>query len=311
MKRLVVSVLGLAALASAYAAHSADLRDLLRQSQKADERWSYQGTKVLSRRHDGRETSSTVKCYHRAPDRTLLRAVDGDRAGGGVLQLGRQHFITTLDGRYCRTPLPPPVDNTELMLKNYRLRQMRVEPIAGRKCVMVSIEPRYPGNPRKLVWLDVKTGLPLKTEVYTPGGDVERSIFLNIQFRPRLNTSLFRLPPNAVRDESPVVSADFEVVEVLESGYPPGYRLVETSVRRVAGGHVVAFQRFSDGLNTLTLLESRTHPDLASLGGRAAVRGKVGRVHFVLCGDQEPEILRHLANSLHLHGRPLTIRVNS
>lgn len=309
MKRLVASVLGLVALASAYAAHTADLRDLLRQSQKADQRWSYQGTKVLSRRHDGHETSSTVKCYHRAPDRTLLRAVDGDRAGGGVLQLGRQHFIKMSDGRYCRTPLPPPADNTELMLQNYRLRQMRVEPIAGRKCVMVSIEPRYPGNPRKLVWLDVKTGLPLKTEVYTPGGDIERSIFLNIQFNPRLTAGVFRLPANAIRDESPEVAPDFDIVDVRESGYPPGYRLVETSVRLVPDGHVVAFQRFSDGLNTLTLLESRTHPRLTSLGGRAAVHGKVGRVHFVLCGDQEPEILRHFAQSL--QGRPLTIRVNS
>jgi negative regulator of sigma E activity len=286
---------------------AADLRELLRRSVVADRRFSYQGTKVLTRHGDGPSVTTTYKVYHRAPDRTFARAVAGDHPGAQFLQLGRDHFLRpSPHAGFRRPPLPPPADDTDLLLRNYRLRQMRVESIARRKCVMVALEPRYRGNPTKLVWLDVSTALPLKTQIRRADGTVtEESQFLIIQYHPRLAARLF-VPPGAATPEWAEVEPDFDVIEVAPGGIPAGYRLTETLNRRLPDRHIASFQRFSDGLNTLTLIQSRTHPDPGSLGGSPAVEGQVGPVRFAVCGDQEPEVLRRLAGSL--RGGPLSIR---
>lgn len=287
---------------------AADLRELLRRSTHAERRMSYQGRKTLTS-HVGSETVQGIaKVYHDAPDQTLLVGIDGDLEGSRVLQRGREHFRKAPGQPYRQVNHVPSTDNTELMLRNYKLRQMRVEQIARRKCVMVSIEPRKPGNPRKLVWLDIGTALPLKTQIWSADGALtEESAFILIQYRPTLSASTFRLPGNAVRDRWPTANPDFTVVRVSGSGLPPGYQLVETDTRRVPGRGVVSIQRFSDGLNTLTLLESArlTPRQLAELGGSAEVSGKVGSVNYALCGEQQLEALKRVA--LSLQGHPLTI----
>jgi len=288
-------------LGSATAGRAADLRDLLRRSVSADRQYSFQGTKLLTHHVGGQETSGAAKVYHRYPDQTLLVGVNGSLEGSRVLQLGRESYQKVSGGRFRQVDHAPVVDATELMLRNYHLRQMRVEQIARRKCVMVSIEPRYPGNPRKLVWLDVKTALPLKTQVWSPDGQLtDESVFLTIQYQPRLSASLFRLPGNTVRDPWPSANADFNIVEVRGAWLPRGYQLIETATRRLPGRGVVSIQRFSDGLNTLSLLQSRqvSTRELVNLGGSAAISGQVGGVHYALCGDQEPEALRRVAQSL-------------
>ena len=275
------------------------MRDLLRRSVDAERSLSYQGNKNLSRRVRQKLYTTNAQVFHSAPDRTLMVGLTGELADARLLQLGRQHFLKPPRGEYRRTPLPLPLDNTELLLRNYRIRQMRVEPIAGRKTIMAALLPRRPGNPHKLVWLDVKTALPLKTQIRNHKGELtEESQFLTIQYNARFSGSEFTLPATARRDEWPEVNPDFNVLRPRANGIPPGYRLVETSVRRLPGGHVVAFQRLSDGLNTLTVVQSRTHPRLAAVAGSAATRGKVGEVQFVIFGEHDPVVLQRLANNL-------------
>lgn len=309
--RALAGFIGLALIGGgigAGTAEAADLRELLRRSTNAERRISYQGRKTLTSHVGSGTVHGIAKVYHRAPDQTLLVGIDGDLEGSRVLQRGREHFQKARGGPYRQVNHLPSTDNTELMLRNYTLRQMRVEQIARRKCVMVSIEPRKPGNPRKLVWLDVGTALPLKTQIWSAEGTLtEESAFIFIQYGPALADSAFRLPANAVRDRWPTANADFDVVRVAESGLPPGYRLVETDTRRIPNRGIISIQRFSDGLNTLTLLESaRLSPrELVELGGSAEVSGKVGNVNYALCGEQHIEALKRVARSL--QGHPLTI----
>lgn len=296
-----ISLLLSAALSTCTAARGADLRDLLRRSVTAERQISFQGTKLLTHRFGSRESKGTAKVYHRLPDRTLIVGVNGTLEGSRVLQLGRESYQKPNGGLYRQVDHAPVIDATELLLRNYKLRQMRVEPVAQRKCIMVSIEPRYPGNPRKLVWLDVKTALPLKMQIWSQDGQLtDESVFLTIQYQPRLSASLFRLPANTVRDPWPSANADFNIAEVRGSWLPRGYQLIETSTRRIPGRGVVSIQRFSDGLNTLSLLQSShlSARELATLGGSAAFSGQVGGVHYALCGDQQPEALRRVAQSL-------------
>ena len=303
MRRLfaLTALLLVAVAGGVQPAHGADLRDLLRRSAFAEQRISFQGTKLLSGRVGEAESRGTAKVYHRAPDQTLMVGTDGDLDGNRVLQVGREHFQKRRGDFFRQVNHLPSADNTELMLQNYKLREMRTEPIARRKCVMVSIEPKHPGNPRKLVWLDVKTALPLKTQIWSPEGKLcEESYFLTLQYHPKLTRSVFRLPDTTVRDSWPSTNPDFNIVSVPERGLPPGYRLVETSTRQIPGQGIVSIQRFSDGLNTLSLLQSSriSARNLADLGGSAAVSGKVGSVHFALCGEQQPEALRRVTQSI-------------
>lgn len=296
-----ISLIFLGTLSLATAGRAADLRDLLRRSVTAERQVSFQGTKLLTHRSGGREASGTAKVYHRQPDRTLMVGINGSWEGSRILQVGRDNYQKPHGGPFRQVDHAPVIDATELLLRNYRLRQMRVEPIARRKCVMVSIEPRYPGNPRKLVWLDVKTALPLKTQIWSQDGQLtDESVFLTIQYQPRLSASLFRLPPGTVREPWTPANADFNVAEVQGSLLPRGYQLVETSTRRIPGRGVISIQRFSDGLNTLSLLQSPhlSSRELAMLGGSAALSGQVGDVHYALCGEQQPEALRRVAQSL-------------
>jgi negative regulator of sigma E activity len=301
-RHLALTALLLTALVGgARPARGADLRDLLRRSTFAEQRISFQGTKMLTGRVGEAESRGMAKVYHRAPDQTLMVGVDGDLDGNRVLQLGREHFQKRRGDFFRQVNHLPAADSTELMLQNYTLREMRTEQIARRKCVMVSIEPRHRGNPRKLVWLDVKTALPLKTQIWSPDGKLcEESYFLTIQYGPRLSRTVFRLPANTVRNPWPSTNPDFDIVSVPERRLPPGYRLVETTTRQIPGRGIVSIQRFSDGLNTLSLLQSSriSARNLADLGGSAAVSGKVGSVHFALCGEQQPEALRRLTQSI-------------
>jgi negative regulator of sigma E activity len=297
-----------AALLASVPARAADLRDLLRRSAVADKVRTYQGTKVLTRYTDEGATSTTYKVYHRAPDRTRMYGHSGDLRGVTLLQLGRDNYLRYPGSSYYREPsLPPPQDNTELLLQNYSLEQMRVEQIARRRCVMVRLVPKHRGNPTKLVWLDVDTALPLKTQIRAADGTLtEEAQFLIVQYNPKLSAKQFALNGPVV-SEWPAVNPNFNVVEVRKGGLPPGYSLVETLNRLTPNGHIVSLQRFSDGLNTITLLQSKTHPNPGVLGGRAAVQGKVGRVNFAICGEHDPKALRRIASFL--DGRPISIRL--
>jgi negative regulator of sigma E activity len=298
----------LATISAVGTAHAANLHELLRRSVTAERRLSYQGRKALTSRVGDLTIRGVAKVYHDRPDRTLIEGIDGDLHGHRVLQLGRSHFKRTPGDRYRQVNLVPATDITDLMLRNYRLREMRTEQIARRKCVMVSIEPRYPGNPRKLVWLDVRTALPLKTQIWSADGEMtEESAFIFIQYNPPHVVSRFSLPSNTVRAPWPTTDPDFEVVRVAETGLPPGYQLVETDTRSLPGRAIISIQRFSDGLNTLTLLESvrLSAKQLAQLGGSAEYSGQVGAVNFALCGEHDTDALRRVARSL--QGHPLTI----
>lgn len=288
-----------ATVVAAAPASAKDIHELLRKSFSADRRWTYQGTKVLTRRMEGEVGTTTAKVYHQYPDRTLVVGVEGPQRNARILQVGRQHYTKVAYGSYQRTPLPLPVDSSDLLMENYRIRQGRSEKIAGRQCVVVGLYPRFPGNPHKLVWLDIQRAFPLKTQIWSADGELtEESMFLTIQYNPRLNSGMFALPPTARRSEWAEVRPDFEILSVPQNSLPPGYRLVETSTRQVPNGGIVSFQRFCDGLNTLSVIESANHRDLESLGGRVAIRGKVGKVRYVICGEHAPGALRRIDHGL-------------
>lgn len=281
-------------------AGAADLRELIRRSVTAEKRISFQGTKLLTRRVGHDLVSTTARVFHQCPDRTLLEGVSGDLAGARILKVGRQHFQKSPEGRYQRVPLPLFPESTDLLIQNYVPRQMRVESVANRKCILVLLKPRHPGNPSKRVWLDVKSALPLKTQIWSWKGELsEETSFLAIQYHPRLAASLFLLPPQVMGAEWPEVNPDFRVLRPRPGAVPQGYRLVETMNRKLPSGDIVSFQRYCDGLNSITVLQSRTLDEIDVLAGRPALKGRAGGVYFAVYGEQDPSLLRRLVSGFH------------
>lgn len=279
-------------------ARAADLKDLVRRSASVDRFRSYQGRKVLTRYLDNGDVSTTTyKVYHLAPDRTLMEGVDGDLKGARLIQIGRDVYLRKPhDYAYRRPPVPIPQDNTDLLLRNYTLRQMRVEQIARRKCVMISLDPRHKGNPTKLVWIDVRTGLTLKTQLRDASGALtEESYFLLLDYNPKLALRHFRVPGPVV-GEWPSTEPDFEVLRPKK--IPRGYRLVDSPVLRAPSGRILAFLIYSDGLNTLMLIESKTHSNPGSVGGSPSVKGRVGKIHYAICGEHSIAELLRMGKSL-------------
>lgn len=300
-----------AGLLLAWQAQAADLKLLLRRSATVEQRVSYQGRKVLTRHFSGgRVRTTTYKAYHRAPDRTLMFGVDGEQVGTRLVVIGDHHYIRQAYSRTYREPsLPPPRDNTTLLLRNYRVQPMRVEMIARRRCQMIGLWPRYPGNPSKLVWIDLGTGLPLKTQIRAADGSLtEESYFHFIDYKPRLSREMFAIEGPIV-PQWPEVEPDFDVVGVHPESLPRGYVKVRTLNRRTPNGHILSFQRFSDGLNTITLVQSLTHPDPGAVAGSCVVEGRVGRLRYAVCGEHRKDVLLRMAKGL--KRKPLTFRLNN
>lgn len=300
---------GAAALLLACEAQAVNLKDLLRRSATVERKVSYQGRKVLVRYRNGRATSTTYKAYHKAPNRTLMVGVDGGHVGTRLVQINDEHYLRQAYTHTYRQPtLPPPRDNTALLTRNYRIKPLRVEMIARRRCQMVGFWPRHAGNPSKLVWIDLSTGLPLKTQIRAADGSLtEESYFLFIDYRPQFSRGMFTIEGDIVQ-EWPEVEPNFDVVRVRPEALPAGYRLVRTLNRRSPKGHVFSFQRFSNGLNTITLAQSRTHPDPGMVTGACAVEGRIGRIRYAICGEHRQDVLVRMAKGL--KGKPVTIQVS-
>src|SRR4051812_2750627 len=106
-------------------ARAANPHELLTRSVTIDRFVSYQGKKVLTKWFKGSESVSIVKTYHVAPGHTMIIGVDGALEGVRLLQVNHDHFIKVGDGQYAWNPAPEPGDNTQLLVRNYRIKQMR------------------------------------------------------------------------------------------------------------------------------------------------------------------------------------------
>lgn len=278
-----------------------DPETLLRSSESAETRVDYSGVKSL-RSNFGRrpeQEERKVKVYHRAPDQTRTEFLSGGPVGSVLIQRGDRHYWLEPGNRVRRVPPRNPPGRMDLLLENYRVRKLGFEKIAGRGAVMLAIEPKYPGNPKKHVWIDPRSGLTLKSQVFSSSGELrEESAFVEIDCHPTLSDSQFEVPTGAPPLEPPrPVQLDFAPRRPRH--LPPGYLLVSTSTMLDRRGRVVHHMRYTDGLNTLSLFEARATPNPdGPLMRDARQSGIIGDIRYSIAGDTSPEELRKMAESL-------------
>src|SRR5262249_311304 len=141
---------------------------LLQRGERAERRAIYSGLKVIRAScsaRSGGEYLRKARIWHGGWRQTRLEFL---RTDGGpapvVIENGSMRWLYSPKRRLWR-PIcwHEPEPRLDLLLRNYQVIPGSVEVVAGRRVLRVMIEPRFPGNPRKHSWLDLATGVALRS----------------------------------------------------------------------------------------------------------------------------------------------------
>jgi outer membrane lipoprotein-sorting protein len=168
-------------------------------------------------------------------------------------------------------------------LVSYDLQSSPSEAVAGRRTHMYAFQPRQRGSrPARKVWVDVETGLILKTEIYSPDEKLFwLSVFEDIDYRPAVNPASFTMSiPSGARvveagEEQcygPGEAQEIAGLPLVLPRYLPG-GFVQKCIR---ARHLRDYREikvlYSDGLSLLTLFESSRLRPFGGAGSGLSVR---------------------------------------
>jgi hypothetical protein len=299
---------------------------LLRRGDQAERTAVFYGVKVIRATGDcqarggasgrpmasnepGKPYERSVRIWHGGPGQTRLEFL---RAGGGaapvVIENGSQRWCYS-PRRNAWRPIAwhAPEPRLELLLRNYRVIPAGEGKIAGRRVLQVRIEPRYPGNPRKCSWLDLSTGIALRSDLYDRSGHrVSTSEFLQFEPRASLPPYLFQPPAGGAPEPVEAGEARFSNDPALPRRLPRGY-VLDRLTRTRRGGAEIVRARYTDGLNVLSLTHWRGPGGPGGPGDPGNERFRTpgeqlrwtrGDLTIVLAGDLDRAELRRIAASV-------------
>ena len=236
---------------------------------------------------------SGVYVYHHGEHVEVLRVLhrtdaNGEQAKIEVMDGTSRQFLRINNDVYCQLP-----DGKHVQLERNALRRFfpdllpaqpaslldfyeaklgGVERVAGRSCQVVTLAPRDGYRYAYNLWLDKRTGLPLKARVVNDNGSVvSMFVFSEIQIgkAPDIRNDMAGKIIQKTHSDKPVVSA-WSVTP------PPGYEQVQDAVRSLPGKRApVTHLVFSDGLSVLSMFVEPADPQVQSLHGLSA-EGAIG-----------------------------------
>jgi sigma-E factor negative regulatory protein RseB len=141
----------------------------------------------------------------------------------------------------------------------YDVRIVREERVAGRKALVVAIQPHDDYRFGHRLWLDLATAFPLQTQLIGVDGDAIEAIkFVDIaldrdidagELQPTYDTAGFRWVNEPRRRVSRAVASDW-----VSGDLPAGFRLLATHEEEVPGStDPVTHMLFSDGLANVSV----------------------------------------------------------
>lgn len=272
---------GLIGLAAASAtAHADSALDWLNRAVGAARQLNYSGVYVY---HHG-EHVDVQRVLHRADAAGEQEKVEVmDSAPRQYLRINSDIYCYLPDGKQVRIernttrrffPALLPAQPASL-LDYYEAKLAGSERVAGRNCQIVVLEPRDEYRYPLTLWLDKRTGLPLKSRVNNAsGGVVSMFVFSEIQIGQAPDVALFR---NDLSGRRIVKAGNEGPMDVAWSVKPPpGYKQVQAAVRRLPGKKApVTHLVFSDGLSVLSMFMEPMDPQGDRLNGLSA-EGVIG-----------------------------------
>lgn len=161
------------------------------------------------------------------------------------------------------------------LLEYYDAKLGGSERVAGRNCQILILEPRDGYRYAYNLWLDKRTGLPLKSRIINNnGGVVSMFVFSEIQIGKAPDVRLFQndLTGKHVMKASYDKPAD----GVWNVSPPPGFERVQAAIRSLPGKKMpVTHLMFSDGLSVLSMFIEQVNPLEPGLRGLSA-EGAIG-----------------------------------
>ena len=279
MRRLLWLFLGAMFLPS-HAAWADEALDWLNRAAAAAKQLNYSGVYVY---HHG-EHVEVMRVSHRmdsAGEQEKIEVLDD--APRQFLRVNNDVYCHLADGKTVRIeknttrrffPALLP-ENPENLLRYYTARLGGTERVAGLTCQVVTLEPRDGYRYGYALWLDKRTGLPLKSRILnTNGGIVSMFVFSEVQIGHAPDAQLFR--PDMAGKKILMASLDQPASTIWEVTPPPGYSRVLEAVRpmprkKTPVRHLV----YSDGLSVLSLFIEPSNDQSESLQGLSA-EGAIG-----------------------------------
>lgn len=183
-------------------------------------------------------------------------------------------------------------DRLRLLTRNYQMKILGREKVAGRSAHVVELQPTHAGRPSQRLWLDQVHAVPLRIERRSAGGQLlERSEFSEIAFPETVDPAQFQL-------ELPANAAVTNRVRLLASGrtfadlreplpfparlpgfLPAGFEAVDVHLFESKGVKSLHC-RLSDGLTTLSLFMTNRvhHPEMEKAREVALAPGRKAQV---------------------------------
>lgn len=208
---------------------------------------------------------------------------------------------------------------------NYRLSSADGGSFAGRRVIRLELTPKHPGNPRRTLWIDASTRLPLGSATYNRDGQiVARMTVTSVGYAPP-EPAAVRLPADARKATGVPIGGLVRVADGAElarrlgrswlraTRLPEGYRLCGYYLRACREGGWTPVTTYCDGLNTITVSETsgrgrhghgygrgrgRAQCVVQSSRLQVVVRRTIGDTDVLVVGDHRREGLEALAMSL-------------
>ncbi|HEY9100285.1 MAG TPA: MucB/RseB C-terminal domain-containing protein [Thiobacillus sp.] len=262
------------------AVHADTALDWLNRAAVAAKQQNYSGVYVY---HHG-EHVEVQRVLHRADpsgEQEKVEVMDGTPRQ--FLRINNDVYCYLSDGKNVRLerntarrffPAVLPA-RPEILLNYYDAKLSGSERVAGRNCQIVVLEPRDEYRHTSTLWLDKRTGLPLKSRVTNVnGGVVSMFVFSEIQIGKSPDASLFRNDLSGKR----IIKADSIMPADIAWSVkpPPGYERVQAAIRTLPGKKSpVTHLVFSDGLSVLSMFMEPVDPQVERLHGLSA-EGVIG-----------------------------------
>ena len=302
------------------AAFADDAREWLERMNRALAEQSYEGTFF----HDRGGHSESMRIHHRVRNNEIAeRLVSLDGSGREFIRLGEElsyilpdQRVVLIERRPRRGGLLPNFprfdDNTA---RFYRLEEVQRTRVSDRDVRLVTLVPLDPYRYGYRVWIDARTRLPLKSELYDRRGRVlERIAFATLQlvadipdatFRPAVSTEGYRRidSEGGVRLQTVTDSASVWNVRTA----PQGFRVTQRGEQMLPGAdgpvlHLV----LSDGLASISVfigarLPPRSAKEIAverQIGASTAYSTFLHGHHVVVVGEIPVQTARMIAAGL-------------
>jgi len=190
---------------------------------------------------------------------TILQTDDTIWSLGNKKQRRTCKKITSIDQ-------PGKILHFDLLQKNYTIRIDEKTVVAKRDTYLFEINPTNSGNPYLKLWIDCERGIILKREYYDHESKLKSyTEITGVDFSPNIDPVDFTLPDTVLNKAGIHQNTEIDSIQQLSNivGFnvhkpvklPPGYILTGYFVYRCSKGVSSALLRFSDGLNSFSLIQ--------------------------------------------------------